>query len=511
LKEVSEEQFKLPCVCASEFTSELNVLTRGATALLNARLFPIVKEFVETAKTDFSLRQCKAPVMVVRSDGSIMSSDFSCSRPVETILSGPAASVLAGKNFCDKQDYIIIDMGGTTTDISVVRGGQPVMADGGVKLAGWRTAVKGVMVSPSALGGDSTVRLKNGKPQLFPRRATPICVAAQRWPEIKGMLSDLILKKHVNLFPLHEVFYLVREPAEQKSYDINEKALIKLLRKGPCMLANLMKEAEIDIYHLKSDRLEEEGIVMRCGLTPTDFMHIKGDFTKHDVEASELAARYLLSCLDREDTMESAQALADEVYELVEGRIFENLLRVMLERQFPSAFKNGINAQTEFLIKEAWAKRDEKEAVLLRHKFGTNAALVGIGAPTHVFLPAVARAIGAQCIIPEHAEVANALGALKASINVAARVEISQRMSPSIGQHYIAHSPVGSRNFNDLDKAFVFAREAAENAVLKEARSRGAAGELSAQTHIEKIGMVSRQGTEVNLGYYVVSEVIMHL
>ena len=511
LKKISEGQFKLPCVCASEFTSELNVLVRGATALLNARMFPIVKEFVDTAVSGFAARQCMAPVMVVRSDGSIMSSGFSCARPVETILSGPAASVLAGKHFCDKQDYIIVDMGGTTTDISVVRGGQPVMAKEGVKLAGWRTAVKGVKVSPSALGGDSTIRLKYGKPQLFPRRATPICVAAQRWPEIKDMLSELIEKNHVNLFPLHEVFYLVREPAEQKSYDKNEQALISLLRKGPCMLENLRAEAGIDLYHLNSDRLEEEGVVMRCGLTPTDFMHIKGDFTKYDAEASELAARYLLSCLEREDSREEIQKLADEVYDLVEGRLFENLLRVMLEQQYPSSFKNGIDSQTGFLLKEAWAKRDSKSTELLRHTFGTDAALVGVGAPTHVFLPAVARAIGAECIIPDNAEVANAIGSLKAGINVVARVEISQRMSPSHGHHYIVHAPAGSRSFGNLEKALAYAGDAAENAVLKEARSRGATGELIANTHVENLNVVCKQGTDVNLGYFVISEVAMRL
>ncbi|MCL2402091.1 MAG: hypothetical protein FWC90_05545, partial [Oscillospiraceae bacterium] len=219
VKDLAEEHFGLPCVCASEFTNELNVLIRGATALLNARMFPIVREFVETAMADLAARQCKAQVCVVRSDGSLMSSELSRARPVETILSGPAASVLAGKTFCDSQDYIIVDMGGTTTDISVVRGGKPVTADGGIQIGRWKTTVKGVLVSPFALGGDSTIRLENGKPKLFTRRATPMCVAARRWPEITDMLSALLDKRRVNKFPLHEIFYLVREPAEQKSYD----------------------------------------------------------------------------------------------------------------------------------------------------------------------------------------------------------------------------------------------------------------------------------------------------
>jgi N-methylhydantoinase A/oxoprolinase/acetone carboxylase beta subunit len=187
-KKLAEELYGLPLVCASELTSEIDVLTRGATALLNARLLPIVREFIEAALSDFAARQCKAPVMVVRSDGSLMSANLSLSRPVETILSGPAASVLAGRNAAGDEDYLIIDMGGTTTDVSVVSHHKPVMADSGIRIGGWRTHVKGVFVDTFALGGDSAVRLKGDQVSIFPRRVKPICSAATRWPEIKTML-----------------------------------------------------------------------------------------------------------------------------------------------------------------------------------------------------------------------------------------------------------------------------------------------------------------------------------
>ncbi|MDR0905318.1 MAG: hydantoinase/oxoprolinase family protein [Oscillospiraceae bacterium] len=511
VKKLSEERFGLPFTSASELTSEVNVLVRAATALLNARLSPIVREFVEAAITDFSARQCGAPVMVVRSDGSLMSSDLSTAKPVETILSGPAASVLAGKYFSEDADYVIIDMGGTTTDVSVVRGGKPVTAEGGIQLGGWQTAVKGVFVDPFALGGDSAVRLSDGKLQLFPRRATPICVAARRWPEIKTQLAELLDKKHINRYPLHEFFYLVREPAKQKIYDRNEMKLLDVLRKGPCMLANLDEAAGIDIYHFDSERLEAEGVVMRCGLTPTDFMHIKGDFAEYDREASELAAKYLLTSMRRRDTPEEIRALADEVYGLVEGRLYENLLRILLTQQYPR-FKSGIDEQTEFLIREAWAKRDAEkpDGALFRYTLGTDVTLVGVGAPTHIFLPAVAKALGTKCVLPEHAEVANALGSLKADINVVTRVEISQRIAGG-APYYIVHSPSGSRRFDDLNAAQTEAQTASEQAAIQEARSRGAEGPLNVNTYMQRHNVVSSWGTNVELGLAAVSEVAMHL
>lgn len=505
-KEIAQERFGLPLVCASELTSEINVLTRGATALLNARLLPIVQEFIDAALSDFESRGCTAPVMVVRSDGSLMSADLSLARPVETILSGPAASVLAGRSFSGGDDYLIIDMGGTTTDVSIVQGEKPVMAEGGIHIGGWRTHVKGVFVDTFALGGDSAVRLKDETLTLYQRRVMPICSAARRWPEIKTMLSSLLEQNRRALFPVHEFFYLVREPQEIARYNKEERALIEVLKKGPCMLGNLMEEAGIDLYHLDSERLEAEGVVMRCGLTPTDFMHIKGDYCEYDREASVLAARFILRRLERNETPEALEALADEVYDAVAERMYVNLVRISLGRQYPAAFAGGLDTQTEFLIRQSWKTRNADNP-LVRHLFGTQASLVGIGAPTHVFLPAVAKALGTECVLPEHAAVANALGALKADIDAVARVEISKALSSEGQIYYVVHAPTGSSRFDELEAAVEVAKTAAEGAAVTEARARGALGELAVSTAVEQHITQAKWGATVQLGCTVVSEV----
>ena len=505
-KELTEKLYGLPFVCASDLTSEINVLTRGATALLNARLLPIVHEFIAAALSDFAARDCKAPVMVVRSDGSLMSAGLSLTRPVETILSGPAASVLAGRSFAAGEDYLIIDMGGTTTDVSVVSGGKPAMADSGIQIGGWRTHVKGVFVDTFALGGDSAVRMNNENAEIFPRRVMPLCAASRRWPEIRPMLEALGGKFNASKFPRHEILYLVREPADRKRYDAEELELINILGRGPVMLDRL-KEVGLDLWHLNSERLEAEGIVMRCGLTPTDFMHIRGDYAEYDREASVLAARYLLRSLGREDTEEQLDALTDEVYGLVGERMYVNLLRILLAQQYPAEFGRGLDPQTEFLIRRRWAERDRGESRLFRYSLQTKAALVGIGAPTHVFLPSVAKALGTEVILPEHAEVANALGALKADITAVSRVEISQGLSSSGHIYYIVHAPTGSSRFDDLDEAIVTAQAAAESAAMKEARARGALGQLAASSDIIRHSTKSKWGSTVNLGCTAVSEV----
>ena len=506
-KELSEELYGLPLVCASDLTSELNVITRGATALLNARLLPIVREFVEAALTDFAARQCKAPVMIIRSDGSLMTEKLSLFRPVETILSGPSASVLAGLGYADDKDCLIIDMGGTTTDVSVVQGGRPVMADGGIQIGGWRTHVKGVFVDTFALGGDSAIRAHGDNLKLFKRRVMPISAASKRWPEIKTMLGELLSQKRKSTFPLYECLYLVREPGDLKRYNGYEQSLIKALKNGPCMLRDIEEVSGVSIYHLDSERLEAEGVIMRCGLTPTDFMHIKGDYSEYDGEASSLAARIALFYLGREDTPEALLSLSDEAYSMVEEHMYINLLRITLAQQYPTQFAHGLDEQTEFLLRQSWATRGTDKSDLYNQTFSTKAVLVGIGAPTHVFLPAVAEALGTTYILPENAEVANALGALKADIHAVARVDITKRLSSSGEMLYIVLSPTGSSRYNNLEEAMETAKADAEALAVKEARERGALGELVVNTSIKSHSAMSKWGSEVELGCTAVSEV----
>ena len=507
-KELAEERIGKKCVISSELTGGVNVFARGCTALLNARLFPIVKEFVDAASEVFAKRGCKAPIMIVRSDGTLMSKDLTLSRPVETMLCGPAASVLAGKSFANSPNYVIIDMGGTSTDVSVVTDGRPVMSKDGINLAGWATSVKGIKVSPYNLGGDSAVRLAAKKPQLFPRRNRSVCSAAVEYPQIKKDLERLIDSEHINPLPLHEFLYLPKEPEFPEHYNEKERRIIDACRKGPLMLHDLEAKTDIDPYSLDSERLETEGVIMRIGLTPTDFMHIKGDYVEYDREASMLAARYMLRCMGRPAKESEALLLADEVYELVEAKMYENIVSISLERSYESQFKEGISDQAMFLIKKAWELRNTgTKAGLLSHAFSTEYTLIGIGAPTHLFLPEVAKALGAPYLLPKNAEVANAIGALKAELSATVEIHITERFSNDLGRFfYIVHSPYGSIRLETRPEAIEAAKKEGEKAALEEAKRRGATGNIRVRSWEYQKEISARTGERVRFGLSVFAE-----
>ncbi|HOP12036.1 MAG TPA: hydantoinase/oxoprolinase family protein [Oscillospiraceae bacterium] len=498
-KEILGEKYDVPIVLASDLTSGLNVMERGATALLNARLLPVAEEFMDAVGKALKKRGMDLPKMIVRSDGGLMNEHLSRSHPVETILSGPAASVFGGKWLTERDNCLIVDMGGTTTDISVVRNGMPETS-GTIRIGNWHTQVKGVFIDTFGLGGDSEITAKDGELVLNARRVMPLCAAAKRWPSITGELWRLKEQKRGSAQPLHEFLYLVKEP-QGRNYTDAEWELMELLRAGPVMIGG----GKLDPYKLGSERLEAEGIVMRCGFTPTDAMHIKGDFSNFDKQASIMGARYFIDCCSlKRDNEENVEKFADEVYELVAKKLYQNLARVLLTNRYPFLRKSGLGDQLTKLIEENWNNRNiQKADPIFDLVFRSGASLVGIGAPTHLFLPEAAKALGMECVIPENAEVANAIGAVIADISAKVTVEIAPNRTTAGVASYTVHTPKGNTTHGKLEDAIAAAKKAAEKLAVEEARKRGCVGELKVTVESSTGTAFAKSGTEIDLGSLV--------
>ncbi len=499
-RDALKEKYDVPLVMANELASDLNIMERGATALLNARLLPVVDQFMKAVTKAMHERGLDAPQVIVRSDGSLMVDELARQRPVETILSGPAASVMGCRALADCGDCLIVDMGGTTTDISIVRGGAPDMS-GGISIGGWRTQIKGVFIDTFGLGGDTRVYMKDGALQLDTRRVEPLCSAARKWPQIKFGLEDLLPRMRPHTRQLHEFLYLVRMPESLERYNRAERKLIETLSAGPQMIGGNV----LDPYGLDSERLENEGIVMRCGLTPTDIMHVRGDYGEFDAEVARLAARCFLQALpDYEDTQESMDALCEAVYTMVKRRMFENIARVFIEAAYPEIRRNGLDAQLKMIIERKWNRRNEQTENTF-FDFGLNiaATLIGTGAPTHIFLPDVAKALGAKCVIPEHSEVANAVGAVVADVAAQASVDVRTNLEGLDG--YTILSAGVREDFEEFEQAVDAASGIAKARAVEEARRRGALGELRVEVKVNTRKAHDRAGAELDLGTTVVA------
>ena len=496
-KEQLSEEYPVPFVMGNELSSGLNVMERGATALLNARLLPVIQEFMDAVKAALKKRNLKVTEMIVRSDGSLMSDENAVAYPVQTILSGPAASVIGAMNLADSENCLIVDMGGTTTDISLVKDGIPAMSNR-ISIGGYRTQIKGVYIDTFGLGGDSRIIIDREKLALDSRRVQPLCIAAASYPDMIPELQRLVDSRKKHSRPLHEFLYLVKEPKDSKSYTDLENALIGQLRAHPLMLGG----DELDIYNLKTERLENEGIIMRCGLTPTDIMHIRGDFSKYDKEASVLGARYLMQNLpDYADG--DLDRFCKDIYDLVCRKLYENIVKIMITSEYPNIFPDGIDQQVADLIRLSWDRSNPHD--FFGYSFHSCASLVGIGAPTHIFLPKVAEKLGVPCIIPEHAEVANAVGTITAGITVQCEIRISPNYTDNGVEGYAVFAPNGKEIFETKDEAIDFAEKAAAEKISIDAKKRGAVCELETEFTINSHSAASRSGDTIELDTFVLA------
>lgn len=494
-REIAAEECSAPVVCGHELFSELNSLQRASSTLVNARLFPIIREFLEAIHTALRSRGVDASIRIMQSDGGLMNEAFASRRPVETLLCGPAASVTGGRWLSAEENCLVVDMGGTTTDIALVTGGTPVKASGGVQVGKWRTFVKGLYIKTLGLGGDTAVRYNKSGLYLEDYRIVPLCVAAASYPRILDSLRELAQGEVRHTRPLHEQYMLMRDIAEDERYTQEEQAFCAALRDGPLPCRQAAAAVGRDIYTLDVSRLLREGVVQLCGLTPTDIMHIRGDYRRFSSEASLLAAQYVAA-----NTGLTVEALCETVYDEIKRKLYRSIVLALLENQSPAYMEKGVGPDVLRLIDESYDnRRAGREDGLVAMLFTTRHALVGVGAPIAIFLEDVARMLGTRAVIPEHHEVANALGAVLGNAGAACTVEVKPALSADGADVYVVYGGEQNREFEDLGEAEACAAALAEEAARCEAARRGAQGELTVVCRIDRHD-AQADGTAIYLG-----------
>ncbi|KIR02034.1 N-methylhydantoinase (ATP-hydrolyzing) [Lachnospiraceae bacterium TWA4] len=437
-----EKVLDIPVVCGYELFDDLDFIRRGTSALLNARLVPLIDVFLKAV--DFSLKDKNLELspVIVRSDGTLMSREFAKFRPVETLLCGPVASAMGACELAQvDEDAVIVDMGGTTTDVAFIRDKRPARAEGGILIGEWKTFVKGLYVETFGLGGDTAIHYKDWKPYLEDGRVMPLCILASDYPSVLEELKELDESNITYTRWIHEYFIIQKELTG--SYTDEEKAIALALKEGPLSMKKLAQAIGVQVYDLNTERLEKEGVILRCGLTPTDIMHIKGDYTRYCTEASVHAVNFMSRCVGMEP-----EEFMDWVYQEVKHTMYTHLAKILLKRQFPILAKEGVGSQIELLIEENWKQANGKsESKEINFPFKVPGVFIGVGGPIGIFLPDVAKAFGSHAIIPDHAEVANAVGAVVSNVAFEVRVKVHVCYNSYAVDHFMVYRQGESKFF----------------------------------------------------------------
>jgi N-methylhydantoinase A/oxoprolinase/acetone carboxylase beta subunit len=481
-------------------TSQLNAVRRATTVALNAHLIAPLTELLAAVEDTLAERQIRAPLMVVKGDGSLVRAEIAARRPIETVLSGPAASVVGAWHLAGRRDVWTVDVGGTTTDIAALKDGWPVLNAAGARVAGWRTMVEAINVHTTGLGGDSHVRVTRDDGMVIgPRRAIPLCRLASQYDTVLGALRATAYDDGSSWDDERAEFLTLGRRAKG-SLDRDDEALLEQVAEGPATAAALIESYRFGLLaRRRVAELEARGLLRRAAFTPTDALHVLGSFDRWNSEAAHLGA----TILARRAGM-SVSDFCRAVGERFSEQIAIEVVNTVLEDEvgWPDWSREPVGSA---LLRRALSKPNHgtQQTALPSAELGCSLTLhrplVAIGAPVWAYLPQTSASLHTELVIPDHAAVANAVGAVSGSIIQRARVIINPLDGD--GRVRVHGLPDGLLDFGDVEVAARHAERVMRGYLATQAQRAGAAHvEFSLVREDLRVPVNGMPGQDVFLG-----------
>ncbi|MEJ5299795.1 MAG: hydantoinase/oxoprolinase family protein [Thermodesulforhabdaceae bacterium] len=193
-------------------SGNLNFPRRIATVFLNVSVQSIYKLFFQAIQKSIAKMGIKAPIYVLKADGGTMSLEASMEFPGQTIFSGPAASIMGALSYVQpKVETLVLDIGGTTTDMGILIDQVPLLEPLGIEIGGLKTLVRSLNTESIALGGDSAVRVRSGHIFIGPDREGPAMAFGGPTPTPTDALIVLGIMKEGNPAQAEKAMTLVGE------------------------------------------------------------------------------------------------------------------------------------------------------------------------------------------------------------------------------------------------------------------------------------------------------------
>lgn len=475
---ITADETGKPVVLGHQLSTKLDSIQRATTATLNASLLAILQDFIQAMKKSLMDLGIQAPLMVVRGDGALVSAEIAKDRPVETVHSGPAASARGGQFLAGEEKALVIDIGGTTTDIALIENGQVRIAEGGTTVGKYNTAVRAAHIHSIGLGGDSLIHFDiEDQLQIGPTRVQPLANLAGDHPSVARYLEGLSRSSHHPFNPQDlEFWYILREPS-RSIQDSRARKVLDLLRDGPMALPVLLDKMDL-FHHLQfgGSKLLREEIIGRSGLTPTDILHVTGDFSPWNIAAAHQAVD-LMAGYCRLETDKFIELVFDEIVRRIARETVGYLTGQTLEDvpYFVQPDDLGL-----WLFEENFSGEDPYLGCDLNLKM----PLIGIGAPASIFLPRVADLLHTSYIAPDHYQVANAVGAASATVTATQEAWVlpQSRNLRTVG--FYVQSGKTRKRFRTLEEALAYAEKITRQQAADQAKAIGVSNPLVQVTRL---------------------------
>ena len=371
-----------PVFCSHQVSTNPGMLERSATACLHARLMPLMTDFLASIQRSMLATGLDCPVTIICGNGTGADLSAIVDQAAVTMASGPAATARFGAAG-GLQTALVVDVGGTTTDVCLLRDGAPLINRAGCVIGQWRTHVEAVDMYTAGAGGDSRIVCRSeGRIELEPARVQPIAMTPDL-PDPRDWLDTGV--DSVLVLP---VAGLDREVV---AADPVLTALDRLCPLPPSRLAAASGITGI-LLEKRLEHLAYRQRLVLTGFTPTDALHALGRLDIGDRRASERAAAVLAAAAGL-----APEAFCQRVIEATETAI-ETIILSYLGR-------------TVWQDDQAVPVLSRRDNELFSLRFALKLPLVGIGAAARSFLPAIAERLGTTVTFLDHCEVGNAIGA----------------------------------------------------------------------------------------------------
>ena len=460
----------LPVVLGHQLSTKLGSIERATTAALNASLLAVLQNFIIAVRRAMERRGIDAPLMVVRGDGTLMSAEFAAKTPVETIHSGPAASAIGGRFLSNQDNALIVDVGGTTTDLAMIMNGEVTISENGASVSGYKTSVQAAKLLSIGLGGDSQITFDHDRNLIIgPQRVVPLSYLVHLYPKITDSLRVLNQMTWPPPSPdFLEYWFLIQDPSnEYRLKNSRQKELIQILSGGPCPVPSLLKEMGLlHLNQLNANELLRQEIIGKAGFTPTDILHVDGRYTPWSVEASHFGLAILSHYLNLDP-----DDLTDKIWKRITEMTIQVIVEFLSEKKIPteSLHKNEIG--NWFFHNSIDSNHPHLET-----QIRLRSPLIGIGAPAEIMLSEAAKILRTELVLPDYYFVANAVGAIAGSVMVSENILVYPRLSESgldvIG--YYVQARDNREEFEELEVALSHAKRLGEKRALNAALLSGA-------------------------------------
>lgn len=371
-----------PVFCSHRISDLAGMEERAATAGLHAKLMPIMEEFIEGVTTAMQTLRLQCPVVVIGGNAEPIDGDKATREAGLTVASGPACTASFGAVHSPSEQSLVIDVGGTTTDIAMIENGSPLMSKEGCQIGRWKTHVEAIDMHTGGIGGDSHVTIDDkGNLTLGPARVTPLATAVST-PDLQTWLGGGDNNKLIGVHP-------------SCSDALPDSEVARLLKKmGQVTPATIREQTGLGGIPLDKEleQLTRKQLIFECGFTPTDALHVLGKLTIGNRDIACEAAT-ILGRLVGIETEQFAQFVLDTTREKIENLIIDYVVKHYWG-----------NSLTSFIS-------TRNNHPVLGVDFTIKTPLIGIGAAAPLLLPEVAKSLKTTIVFPDHCEVGNAIGA----------------------------------------------------------------------------------------------------